>query len=618
MKKILFTLFIFFFVNISNSQNFISKRLAYNLSRPSYKNFNTSYSPLKLKLAIKLDSTLARSYYHLANYYQNKENYLTNKGSIYYYCKFIDVNKRFPSDLFSNEYEIKELVKERLIAITSGYKKNPEFFKKDNKLSDFTQSELMKIVNDCVSDVEKYGLVNGIEGLYQTTFEIYFLKAQLDYDKNNLDSYFNTCQVILDKTKDEEFRLQVYDDIYNKLFKSGDTLSASIALNDNLKEYKLERKNNLEYRNKEKQLISLLNDLNKISDDKYDKCSSDGIEVFCRNKNIRIANYSSALKFWNTYFQEYSIFFDKLIESDGTLKNVYHYNMQRYFGFKYEHIPILYNFYLTKGKELGMIWPMFGGQKLTSEYFWSEKLRKLIELELKNSLSNVYDITFAETTSTYQQRFIIFSSSKHFNTDKDGASDSVVITDVFLDFPETYKYLLNIPVKYLDGNKKQFFTNRIGHTLPTSISCRKFYEIEKQSYENEQALIRAKQLQQEAEVRRLQEEQNYRETQLRLIEEENERKQKEIDLVNAKNKQLENKRALENIKTNEAFWEKVLNSSRSTGKSEYRKRTCEWCTTIFSNSTGFSFYKYSNGQCHITPSGFYCSKKCATEACNNK
>lgn len=550
MQKILISLFILFFINISNSQNYLSKRLAYNLSRPTFKYGNTSYSPVKLKLAIKLDSTLARSYYYLANYYQNKENYLTNKGSIYYYYKFLDVDKRFPSNLFSYDYEIKELVEKRLVAVTSAYNKNPEFFKNDNKLSDFTKSELIKIVNECINDIEKHDLNNGYGGLSHTTFKTYMLKAQLDYDKNDIDSYLTTCKVILDKTKgktfNEEFRLELYDDMIKKLLKIGDTMSASLALNENLKEYKLKERNNLDYRNKEKQLITLLNYKNNIHNDKYDVCSSDANIVFCRNKNIRIANYSSALKFWNTYFQENSIFFDNLIENDGTLKNVYHYNMQRYFGFKYEYIPILYNFYLTKGKELGMIWPLYGGfQRLIPEYFWGENLQKLIEVELTNSLSNVYDIIFLETTNVYQQRINTISSSNRFTTDKLGVSDSVVVADIFLEYPETYKHLLNVPVKYFDGNKKQIFTNGKGQTLPSSTSFKKFHEIEKQRYENEQALNKARQVQQQEELKRLEQERLNRETQIRLIEEENERKQKEIDLVNAENKQIEN-----NKKTN--------------------------------------------------------------------
>jgi hypothetical protein len=280
MQKILISLFILFFVNIATSQNYRPKSFVEKLGWSSM--------PLKLKWAIKLDSNYSIPYLELAEYNQKKRNYLTNKGSIYYYSKFFEVNERFPSYRFDSEAELITPVRGRLTAILSAFRQNPDFFKKDNKLSDFTQSELLKIVEDCVNDIEKYGLNNTYTTfLDPVIFETYMLKAQLDFDKNDIDSYLTTCKVILSKTENfsvysgsKEQRLKVYDDMINKFIEIGDTLSASQALNENLKIYKEEEKNNLEYRNKQKQLIRLLNHLNNISNDKYDICSSNGTDVF--------------------------------------------------------------------------------------------------------------------------------------------------------------------------------------------------------------------------------------------------------------------------------------------------------------------------------------------------
>jgi hypothetical protein len=633
MKKILFTLFIFFFVNTATSQYYKPKSFVRKLGYSSM--------PLKLKWAIKLDSNYSIPYYKLAKYYKEKRNYLTNKGSIYYYYKFFEVNKRFPVSIGMNtDYEVNERIPGELItSITLAFQQNPEFFKGESKLSDFSKSELKKIIDEVA--VKAY------------SYDLYMLKAQLDFDNNDLDAYLTTCKVILDKNKDfksysehQKITLQVYDDMVNKFLKIGDTLSASQALNENLKIYKEEEKNNLEYRNKQKQLIALLSYLNNISDDKYYICSSNGIEVFCRNKNVRIANYSSALKFWNVYFQENSIFFDMLIKNNEYFKNTYFNNWQRYFGFKYEYISQLYDFYLKKGKELGMIWPLFNPQLLSSKYFGDSYgiLNDVIKSELSRN-RNIYDLVilsnFNPNVSLFSaidedpQEITIFAQQEVNNSQKIGnckyltiggneyrSSDSVFVFDISISYPNPSKNLLDIPVSYFDQNKTQYYVNKEGKTLPTKISFKKLYEIEKQNYENEQAQLRAKQFQQEAEVRRLQEEQKYRETQLRLIEEENERKQKEIDLQNAQNKQLEYKRYAE--------YQKILrknnninNSSGTMNNTKSPKRSCNACSNSFDgvgyhyhyDSSGCKAYKggtFSNGD------GKYCSLKCAENACYNE
>jgi hypothetical protein len=620
MKKILFTLFIFFFVNTATSQYYKPKSFVRKLGYSSM--------PLKLKWAIKLDSNYSIPYYKLAKYYKEKRNYLTNKGSIYYYYKFFEVNKRFPVSIGMNtDYEVNERIPGELItSITLAFQQNPEFFKGESKLSDFSKSELKKIIDEVA--VKAY------------SYDLYMLKAQLDFDNNDLDAYLTTCKVILDKNKDfksysehQKITLQVYDDMVNKFLKIGDTLSASQALNENLKIYKEEEKNNLEYRNKQKQLIALLSYLNNISDDKYDICSSNGIEVFCRNKNVRIANYSSALKFWNVYFQENSIFYKDFNDFFNTTDKskflqLYKYVPNRYNvqddGFKIDYIPYIYEFYLAKGKELGMIWPLYGAENLLEKYFEDRSnthwiFERIIKTDLHGK-NDIYDVEFimnSDMNSTSGNKYnLIFGKSGY-------VSDSVMRYEIiFLPRLDWYENLINIPVLFLDGNKKQFFTNKKGQTLATSTQFKKLYEIEKQNYENEQAQLRAKQLQQEAEVRRLQEEQKYRETQLRLIEEENERKQKEIDLQNAQNKQLEYKR--------DAEYQKILrknnninNSSGTMNNTKSPKRSCNACSNSFDgvgyhyhyDSSGCKAYKggtFSNGD------GKYCSLKCAENACYNE
>ena len=647
MQKILISLFILFFVNIATSQNYRPKSFVEKLGNSSM--------PLKLKWAIKLDSNYSVPYYQLAKYNQKKRNYLTNKGSIYYYHKFFEVNKRFLTNRFDSKYELIKPAEERLTAITSAFRQNPDFFKKDNKLSDFTQSELLKIVEDCVNDIENYGLNDGFGNLSKEIFEAYMLKAQLDFDKNDIDAYLTTCKVILSKTENfedffsnsKEKRLQVYNDMINKFFEIGDTLSASQALNENLKIYKEEEKNNLEYRNKQKQLISLLNHLNNISNDKYDICSSNGTDVFCRNKNVRIANYSSALKFWNVYFQENSIFFDMLIKNNEYFKNVYFNYGQRYFGFKYEYLAQLYDFYLKKGKESGMIWPQFGGfQQLSSKHFDDSYgiLYDIVKTEL-NTLKNVYDLLILESIPLFTSiaenpdEITISNDDEILSSQRKGKcryqfiggaqtrlSDSVYVFDITINYPKTWENLLNIPVIRLDGDKKQYFKNSKGEVSTNSTQFKKLYELEKQKYENEQALIRARQLQQQEELRRLEQERLNRETQTRLIEEENERKQKEIDLVNAENKQLENKRALENKKAEKIFWDKVFNSPSPSTNSKTISKTCEWCSQKYSG-TGYYYEKRYSGDCNIRDfivSNWsanpvkYCSRKCALEACEHK
>lgn len=83
-KSILLILIMITSINIANSQNYRPKKIVQKLGNSSM--------PLKLKWAIKLDSNYAISYYKLAKYYKEKRNYLTNKGSIYYYYIFFEVN----------------------------------------------------------------------------------------------------------------------------------------------------------------------------------------------------------------------------------------------------------------------------------------------------------------------------------------------------------------------------------------------------------------------------------------------------------------------------------------------------------------------------------------------
>jgi 5'-3' exonuclease len=154
---------------------------------------------------------------------------------------------------------------------------------------------------------------------------------------------------------------------------------------------------------------------------------------------------------------------------------------------------------------------------------------------------------------------------------------------------------MDIPVHYLNQNKEQIYKNKSGEALPPKVAFKKTYTIEKQKYDNEQAILRAQQLQQEAEVRRLQQEQNYRETQLRLIEAENQKKQKEIDLVNAQNKQIENKHALETQKANAIFLNKFLNSSSSSSNKNSNSSTSQ---NSSSKSTQNNGPTYECNCCH--------------------
>ena len=160
----------------------------------------------------------------------------------------------------------------------------------------------------------------------------------------------------------------------------------------------------------------------------------------------------------------------------------------------------------------------------------------------------------------------------------DYVSDSVTRYEIFfLPRLDWYENLINIPVLFLDGNKKQFFTNKKGQTLPTSTQFKKLYEIEKQNYENEQALIRARQLQQQEEIRRLEQERLNKEAQIRLIEEENERQ------LLLKRQQDEQSMRLSHQKVKET---EIRNTNKKQ-KTLPKNTKCTCCGKVFETKYGW-------------------------------
>jgi hypothetical protein len=619
-------------INVAKSQDYRPKNIVRKLGN--------SQNILKLKLALKLDSNYSNTYFYLARYYENKRNFLKNKGAIYYYCKYLEVNKRFPIKAFVDvpKYMINNLL--------YAYQLNPEYFKNDNKLSDFSPSELYKIVIGCISKYEEYNITYGYEYLDDETFRIYSLKAELEFNKKDFENYFNTCNVLLNKMDaryTDDYKLKLYDDMQNKYIEIQDFESASKVINEDLKIKISERKKTLEYQNKQKKLVSFLNKISNLTNENYDICKSDGIDVFCRNKNMRVANFSSALKFWNIYLLENSIFYEmfneffqnidqrKFLDKYGYIPNR---NGQGY-GFKIDYIPYIYDFYIMKGKELGMVWPLFSPQNLLEEFIqvnsnthW--QFETIVKTDLKGR-NDVYDLEFISNNRDGDKYNVIFGHQNY-------VSDSVYKYELtFLPQKYYWENLLEVPVYYFTENKEQIYKNKKGDILPPKIAFKQTYDIEKQRYDNEQAVLRAQQLQQEAEVRRLQQEQIYRETQLRLIDAENQRKQKEIDLVNAKNKHLENKHALETQKANAIFLNKFLNSSSSSSvnsnssvgekASSDQVHTCKSCSKNF-KGVGYDMYKERVNsdyyECRakehfdfLVAYGKFCSHQCAINACKS-
>ena len=600
MKYLFFFIFFIIFCNSYNAQNRYQPKD--NVRKLSYSKF-----PILLKRAIKLDSNFADSYLGMAKFKHSKGKYLSERGAIYYYCKFFEKYKLFPTrNSYETDYTEKQRIN-RVKAVLSAYQLNPEYFISDNQLSDFTSSDLYKIVNDCVNDCDQY-----YSSLSEETYNIYTLKAELDLVKKDYTNFTKSYKVLLEKVNllyskydSDDYKLKIYDKLYTNYIIIGDSLSAFKSVNEYLKVYSQSQyKTNIssDVKNKQQQLVTLVNKINNLSSNNFEICSKDGKDVFCKNKNIFIENYSSAIKFWNYYFFENSFLLNEFQNyyKKADWKNQYGIDV-----FNINAIPLIYKYYIDFGKELGMIWPKFGPQILHEEYFNNLDIKNLIRTDLSSFM--IYDINESKMQ-------IIFG-------DFEKSSDSVA----FINIPNNWNDYMNVEIVFKDGNNNQYFKRRNGNLLPAKFSFPKLYNIEKQNYEKEQALLRAQHQQQEVEAKRLQQE-NYiaEQNRLALI------RQQELEqdrLAEVERKRLEVEK-LQNAKLTKAIVDAFNNSNKQSKKentSTNTAHTCEWCSRTF-KGIGFDYemeFQACKGHKHY-PSplynshGEFCSEKCAVESCESK
>jgi hypothetical protein len=577
---------------------------------------------------LKLDSNFAQPYAALGNIKMLNQEYLTEKGAFYYYSKYLDKAKKYSFKEFNgsvvrlvdndnstsysfsstlrnytlnfksnktksrinNSLFFKTTLKDydngewieatkdnRIKCLILGYKMNPEYFNtKKGVNSVVTIEELSNYLELCLTDLESLFENHNYRDkseVYNDYFNLFTIKGELEFNSGKYPESAMTYKLLIGKLKiglyeDEQrktiiiLKRQVYEKLYNMFMSIGDNES---ALNSLIEFFKIPFKdtdfNSISFQKKRKEMFRLFNKLNGLSSDQYQICQLDGKVVFCDNKNIELSNYSSAVQFLRIYNNDnlLQIIFGK----DGELSN--------------NTINNVYSFYLNKGKDEGMIWPKYKPMNYDASVV-SERPTLLFNLYNCECVTNLIDFK-----GDYYNGFQIYTKSLR-------DSSLTVIMNVSQD----WEMLNKMPITYYNMQKQVVTKTAQGAQLPVSRNCEKLYAIEKQNYENQQALLRAQQLQQEAEVRRLQQEQYYKETQLRLLEQENTKKQKEIDLVNARSQQIEKKQELESQKSANAFMKWMFetpvsrpssssassNSNQNQPQSNGPKWECKGCGNI--------------------------------------
>ena len=580
----------------------------------------------KLKKCIELDSNFADSYALLGNIKMINLDFLSQDGALYYYTKCLAVEKKFPSDRLNingkgiyfnsqmsnpedgkGEDDIIDIQHNRVKSLIMGYNQNPEKFnpKKWNS-KELTVQQMFEYFHQCEEDIQNIEVEDPNRKLdHQELFDFYLTKGEFEFNNGNYDQSVVSFKYLMSILK--EYKYQGDKQLARKLCEKMYSLSISIgdneaALQSLVEFYKIpfseEEFNSMIFLKKRKEIIRLINVINNLENN-YEICQQNNKEVFCDNKNIRLNNYSSTVQFLRLYNQ-YDI-----------LKNVFSFSLGTYHDLNYlieyglispdvkeepkreELLDPVYSFYKEFGKNYGMVWPKYKVVGIDSDY--KESTNPLVlNLFYCDCFRSIIDITNDN----------IYLSSKSDST----LTAVINIKDCYSD----WTMLNNIPVSFFDKHNNVVYKSSSGEKLANRTYCEKLYLIEKQNYENQQALLRAKQLQQEEEVRRLQQEQLYKETQLRILEEENNRKQKEIDLINAQNQQIEKK--------NE------LNHSKPQNKSNKKETMqCEWCPRTF-NGEGYDYeidFKACKGYKHFSSPlfnshGKFCSEKCALESCQSK
>lgn len=535
----------------------------------------------KLNKCIALDSNFALPYAGLGNISMINQKFLSKTGAFYYYSKYLEKSKKYPfkeNDFWSgniinilNQESINSndggnciiaIKANRLLSLFMGYKMNPEYFNEKKGVNNFVSiDELSNYIQLCEGDLEnlseyRFNIYSDNSQLYQYYFDLYTIKGELEFNRGNYSESALSYKLLIGKLKigttDNNERKtiillkrQVYEKLYNMFISIDDNESALNSLIEFFKIPFLDSDfNSISFQKKRKEVFRLIGIIHGFNQNSYEICQADGKQVFCQNKNIELDNYSSAIQFLNAYNQNnlLEIIFGKGEITTGDYPN----HISSYATVKY-----IYSFYLQKGKEEGMIWPNYSPMDINKDY---QSWTIINDLANCDCIPNVIDIKL-----TGPNEIQIFRQS--------AKDSSLTVVQKYVNYD--WQMLNNIPTTYYNSQKNIVTQTSKGEQLPTFATCVKLYLLEKQNYENKQALLRAEQLQQEAEVRRLQQEQNYKETQLRLIEEQNIRKQKEIDLINANNQQIDKKKELESQKAATAFMKYMFQSPSSGSSSSF-------------------------------------------------
>jgi hypothetical protein len=618
-KTILALLFLqqFFFYNIIAQSNYVpNKKLREYFNEYDYSKYkNTSLSGLnyytddfkkiekKLWKCTNLDSNFIYPYALLAKIKHAKKEFFGRHGAFELYSKYINKNRLFPygrlcpslsdyeqqANLYSEDECVYKVRTARIRCLLDAYKYKKELFDKTKNDGTIVTTQTLSVY---FSIVEK-DLDEATKATIQDYFDFYSLLADFEYNNGNYEESAKSYQKILDKiptktriNKDDlNIVKQVYEKIYNISIINDDYETAENALSSYFKlPHTKDDRRKLDFKNKQKEIIRLINLRELIKGGNYEVCIHNGQKVFCDNKNISINNYSSALQFLYLYNNSnilQTIFDLKTLgrntQSNGSYEDSY-------------QIEDAYEFYLNYGQELGMIWPKYMpisydsylADLEISKWLFSEFSSKVISNMAKCGCigNNVFDVKNTDNIS------YLFSKSK-----KDSN-----LTAKFI-ISDDWTQLLNIAVKYYDPQGNEVFKTKNGEELPTRLKCQTLYDIEKRNYENEQAIIRAQQLQQEQELRRLELERNNREAQIRILEEENRKRENEIALSNAQTLQLEKKKELENQKAAAAFMKLIFSAnSTNTSTSEPTQSTTSTQKSSTSSSPLKNVYICTSGK----------------------